>query len=124
MDGDDLCMLVDEMGRRVLSVDAPCVISQVDRLGWVRRAVGTDLIVQPLPKSYVPLNDGASAVGATSAPATRPEILVHLREVIGVEFFRTPHEIPDNLKIRGNSPEIEAKVSRCGLIQFWTRTAW
>jgi hypothetical protein len=124
MESDDLCNLVDEMGRRVISVDAPCVISQVDRLGWVRRLVGTDLIVQPLPKGYVPMGGGPTMLETTRDPGTRPEMLIHLNEIIGVEFFRTPEEIPPNLRIRGNTAELEVKTARCGLIQFWTRTAW
>jgi len=121
MDADDFCSLMDENGRRVFPVDAPCMITQVDRLGWVRRVIGTDLVVQPLPKTYTP--NGIYRLGETDSGA-RPEMLVHLREVIGVEFYRTPQEIPPTLRIRGNVPELEAKISRCGLIQFWTRTAW
>jgi len=119
----DFCSLTDERGRRVFSVDAPCVVSQVDRIGLVKRVDGTDLIVQPQRHLYTP--DGSFLMSEPEPGAVAGnELVVHLHDVIGVEFFRSPAELPERLRIRGNSPEAEAMMARCGHIQFWTRSAW
>jgi hypothetical protein len=117
---DDLCALRDDAGRVVYPVDAPCVTSQVDRIGLVKRIHGTDLVVHRLPHSF----RMEAMLGAPPDTVTPTEITIHLADIIAVEFYQKPTDIPDKLRLRGDSPEQQFLTSNCAHIQFWTRTAW
>jgi hypothetical protein len=115
--------LRDEMGRNIVSVDAPCVTTRVDRLGPVVGIVGSQLRVQQYtaaaPKPMV-------GVIVTEVDPMVPagELTVHLNEIIGIEVYRNPSEIPAEWKKRGWTLEEQRDSGRCAHIQFWTRTAW
>ena len=116
-------VLRDEMGRNVVSVDAPCVTTQVDRIGPVIRILGTSLIVQqyvpPRPKPML-----GTVVTEVDPALAAPEVTVNLKEIVGIELYRTPKEIPEDLKAHGRNAEEQRDTGRCAFIQFWTRTAW
>jgi hypothetical protein len=116
-------VLRDEMGRNIVSVDAPCVTTQVDRIGPVIAIVGTQLRVQ---QQTAPARRPLAGVAVTEVdPTIAPgEVTVHLKEIIGVEVYRNPSEVPAEWKTRGKTLEEQRDSGRCAHIQFWTRTAW
>jgi len=116
-------VLQDEKGRNIVSVDAPCVTTRVDRIGPVVGIVGTDLRVQHvIPNRPKPLV-GVAAPNPDPVVAS-PEVTVHLKEIIGIELYRTPDEVPAEWRARGQTAEEQRDMGRCAFIQFWTRTAW
>ena len=118
---DDLCSLRDEMGRAVYSSDAPCVTTQVDRIGLVKRVDGKRLVVHRSQRAFVP---SAEFFFSEAEAVTPAEVLINFKDVIGVEFYQNPGDIPKNLRIRGSTPEAEVMIAKCAHIQIWTRMAW
>jgi hypothetical protein len=118
---EDLCALRDEMGRAVYPVDAPCVTTQVNRMGLVKRIEGTTLIVHRSQRTFVPSSDFTLSEAERVTPI---EIVVSFNDVIGVEFYQKSRDVPANLRIRGATPEAEVMVSKCAHVQIWTRMAW
>ena len=118
---EDLCSLRDEAGRSVFPVDAPCVTTQVDRIGLVKRLEGMMLVVHRSQRAFVPLGELSFNEAESFTPT---EYLVNLARIIAVEVYQRPGDVPPKLRIRATTPEVEAVLAKCAHIQMWTRSAW